>query len=514
MQAAAGEKPGKDPPPKQAKLRFTIGKETTVVAGPLDKDGLIDYPAALNERMRKGITPKTNANMLIWQAIGPRPEGQPMPAEFFAWLQIEAPPEKGDYFIGLETFIKDHLKIDDREQIDEIHNQQSNATRRVWGDRQYPHIAAWLKANEKPIALVVEATKRPHYFSPLVPGKNEKGSTGMLTASVSSVQKCRELATALTARALRSVEEGKRDDAWQDLLACHRLARHVGKGASLIESLVSIALDHLASAADLAFLERAKLDAKQIAACLRDLQQLPPLPAVVEKIDQGERFMFHDSVMMMMRQGPEYLETIAGKSSGKPHPIAQRYFESIDWDPAMRKANQWFDGMVAAMRNPDRAQRAQHIHQVEVDIKELKAKSFPNAATMARMVLGTPEMKGQVIGDILVTLLLPAVMKIQQAGDRNEQVQRNLHLAFALAAYRHEHGRYPAKLDDLAPKHLAKVEPDLFTGKPLVYRPMDGGYLLYSFGVDGRDNEGQGYDDEPRGDDLAVRMPLPKLRKN
>jgi len=180
----------------------------------------------------------------------------------------------------------------------------------------------------------------------------------------------------------------------------------------------------------------------------------------------------------------------------------------------MRNANQWYDRIVAAMRVPDRGQRAERLRQVEDDIKELKVSSFPNAANVARMVLGTPEMKGKVIGDMLITLLLPAIMKIQQAGDRGEQVQRNLQLAFALAAYRHEHGRYPAKLDDLAPKHLAKVEPDLFTRKPLVYRPMDDGYLLYSLGVDGRDDEGRGYDDDPRGDDLAVRMPLPKLRAN
>src|SRR5262245_51123795 len=162
MQAAAGEKPGIDPAPKQAKPKFTIGKETTVVDGPLDKDGFIDYPAALNERMRKGVTPKTNANVLIWKAIGPRPEGLPVAEGFFQWLEIEAPPEQGEYFIGLETFLKDHLKLTNREQVDEIRNQQTNATQRPWSARQYPHIAAWLKANEKQIALVDDTTKRTH----------------------------------------------------------------------------------------------------------------------------------------------------------------------------------------------------------------------------------------------------------------------------------------------------------------------------------------------------------------
>src|SRR5712664_4809777 len=63
------------PPAKKAKGKFTVGKDTTYVTGPLDKDGYIDYPAALNERLGKGVTPENNANVLIWKALGPRPEG-------------------------------------------------------------------------------------------------------------------------------------------------------------------------------------------------------------------------------------------------------------------------------------------------------------------------------------------------------------------------------------------------------------------------------------------------------
>jgi hypothetical protein len=35
-------------------------------------------------------------------------------------------------------------------------------------------------------------------------------------------------------------------------------------------------------------------------------------------------------------------------------------------------------------------------------------------------------------------------------------------------------------------------------------------YLLYSVGPDGIDDEGRGKDDDPRGDDLRIRMPLSK----
>jgi hypothetical protein len=114
----------------------------------------------------------------------------------------------------------------------------------------------------------------------------------------------------------------------------------------------------------------------------------------------------------------------------------------------------------------------------------------------------------------LITLLLPAFNKVQSAADRCEQVQNNLYLAFALAAYQRDQGRYPKDLDALAPKYLKKIPNDLFSGNPLIYRPSENGYLLYSVGVNGLDEKGQSYDDDPQGDDLSVRMSLPKLKQN
>ena len=68
-----------------------LGKETTYVTGPLDKEGYIDYEAALNDRLGKGITPEKNANVLLWKALRPDARGgKGMPAEFFKRLGIES----------------------------------------------------------------------------------------------------------------------------------------------------------------------------------------------------------------------------------------------------------------------------------------------------------------------------------------------------------------------------------------------------------------------------------------
>lgn len=503
-----------DKKPKRPRS-FTVGKETTYVAGPLDKDGRIDYPAALNERLRRGVTPQNNANVLLWKAFGPHPQGATMRPEFFKWMGIESPPERGDYFVDLTQF----LKLERGEPREEIDRQMDRAARRPWTAKDYPDIARWLEAQEKPLALVVDASKRPQYFSPLV-AETENGRTFLIAALVPGV-KARALAQALAARAMLRVGRGRYDEAWQDLLACHRLGRLVARGATMIEGLVGVAIDNVACEADLAFLSGAKLDAKRIQACLRDLQRLPPFPPFADHLDYGERFFLLDAVMMIDRQGLNAFEgfSATGKQdsgfAGSVERFVQQWFmHRINWDPALRNVNKWFNRLSDAVRLKDRAARHKQLRQINDELKELKADIVGWQTTVDLFLSGKDmgEAKGKLVGDILITLLMPAIFKVQQAWERAEQVHVNLQIAFALAAYQRDHGGYPKQLDALAPRYLQQVPHDRFSGKPLIYRPSATGYLLYSVGPNGRDDEGRWQDDEPPGDDPRVRMPLPKLR--
>ena len=98
--------------------------------------------------------------------------------------------------------------------------------------------------------------------------------------------------------------------------------------------------------------------------------------------------------------------------------------------------------------------------------------------------------------------------------DQRAQRQRNLSIAFALAAYRSDHVTYAHKLNDLVPNYVSSLPNDIFSGTALKYRQSGKGYLLYSVGINGKDEGGHSYDDDPPGDDLAIHVPIPEPKPN
>jgi hypothetical protein len=491
---------------KKPKGKFTIGKDTTFVDGPLDKDGYIDYVAALNERLRQAVTPENNANVLIWKALGPHPDGATMPRAFFPLMGIQAPPEQGEYFVELSRYVRDHVKAEPEERSAESEDQVKRAMRRPWTEKQYPLLAAWLTANEKPLAVIVEALTRSHYYSPTVLSDSVKEPTSMVGASMPCIQDCRRVGTALVVRSMLRIGQGRNDDAWHDLLACHQLGRLIARGATAIEFLVGKAIDGGAVQADIAFLEHAKPSAKQIEKCLADLRQLSPFD-LADKVDLGERFVALEAIMLADSGGFAELEKIMA-----PDPVI-RQFKEMDWDPALRDVNRWYDRLSSAMREKDRSVREKKLDEIEADARTLEKETTVQPRKKGLDAVAASKRRSDAIRNSLIPVMIPLHRKMQKSVDVIRQTDDNLIFAFALAWYRRDHSDYPKELRALAPKYLKTIPKDLFSGKALIYRPDEKGYLLYSVGVNGKDDEGRGADDDPRGDDLSVRIPLPELQK-
>ena len=370
---------------------------------------------------------------------------------------------------------------------------------RLWTKDDSPKHAEWLKLNQKPLAILVEASKRTDYYYPMI-SRTRNGERGpLLGALLPTVQKCRELASLLSFRVTWNLGAGKIDEALADALAIHRLGRLLTHGASLIELLVGVAIESIAHQTDLTLLEQGRLTAKQISAYRAELEKLQPLGSLADKIGFSERLEFLDSVQHSVRYGNVGL--LGGEFRGQ---TAEQIFEALDWNTVLSMGNRNYDRMEAALHKPTRGERFQAMVLIDLELRKLQkaAKINPNDPP--------PKIRAELtrkIGAIYVTELMPAMQKLSDAADRAEQIHRNGLLAAGLAAHFADHKKYPDTLADLVPKYIAEVPGDVFSAKAMIYKPTAAGYLLYSVGVNGIDDDGQLISEEPRGDDLGVRMP-------
>ena len=597
-------------PERKDAPKLKIDRETTYVTGPLDKDGNVDYPAVLTELLGKGVSPENNANVLLIRAVGPGSRDQKAaefqklladyykklgmdwsesgdrPAEYYKKLGIEKPPERGDYFVDLHDYLKKNVKLEPV-KLAEKEAELNRALLRPWTSKSHPVAAVWLKTNEKPLALVIEAGKRSRYFAPvhapedtfytadapqyeliinndaakkkgvsigkaleflnivldspsfdggnlnLISGfhkvrlpedlenlfvKNDRDEVVPFTEFMEVKMKpgLNRIANALVIRAMLQLGEKRWNDAWSDLLACHRLARVIGSSPTLLENSTAMAIDAIAGRGDLVFIDRADIDAKQFLQCMNDLQALAPLPSIANSFERGERLLMLDLAAKARKDGFSRLYQLYLLGE-KKHVVAfdKQYIaekmgletlgllDDVDWNPIFRECNRSIDEIVAILREKDRAKR-------EKSLQMFEEKQKTNDKTKADDLL--MRLKGMTSVEKTKFLLrsfnprVEGIRAIQLAADRGEQMRRNLQIAFALAAYRRAEGKYPQSLEPLVPKYLARVPTDYFSDKPLTYRLTEKGYELRS-NANGK-NDGPKLDEGQPLEFPNIRMPV------
>ena len=480
----------------------TISEETTHITEPLRKDGSVDYVGALNQRFSQGVTPENNAAVLFWKAMGPVEIAPEYRDKYFRMLGIPPLLEQGDYFVDLDN-TSDQLDL---------------AMTRPWSRTDFPVLAEWLVANEKPLALVVEASKRPRRYDPLCCGQK----TPLMAVLFPANQHYRDITQTLRARAMLQLNQGKLEEAWEDLLACHRLARLAGQSPTMVEAFVASSIEETACAGDQALLQHAHLTAPQVAKMREDLNRLPAMPKMAERLDVAERFTYLDTVSDFSRQGPS---SLAGFGYGLELDELEKtinlliYYGSdtpIDWDLALRQGNSWFDRIADAYREPTRAGQRKALGKIDDDIHRLKTTAH-DPESLKKLMLDNPRQAlSERLSQVLLTILPTYLSHYIQVEDRWIMRFELNKLGFTLASYRADHGAYPATLTDLVPNYAAEVPKDVFNDSELQYRLEGKGYLLYSVGINGKDDAAKSYDDRNEDededwDDLVVRVPAPTM---
>ncbi len=502
------------PATRPAKVNITISKETTYITGPLNPDGTVNYVEYLNKKYSEGVIKENNAFVGLFKAIGPELVPQNIRDKVYKRLNMKPLPADGEYFTPLVEYTR-------KNNIDEIKTKKQfdKAQQAPWRPDDYPLVAAWLKANKKPLTKIAQSVRLENYYSPLVCYHEPPCALELI---IPSMGKYRVLSRIFIARAMMNIGTSDPDGAGKDLITVHCLSRRIGHEPFLVSRMVSIANDQIATQAETILLNKHYLSASQAKELLNELRGLKRLPDIREPI-RIERFYGLDCVMMLSRGDMTLAELDSMITSLQNYDEEQRNkyktplrpSHELDWDVILRRMNHWYDRSIEAAYSKTHAKRCELYRQLEDDLIEIRMKSKPpgpdilsnwdNFKSSLTSLIRDRRNRSQIVSDTLASMLIPCYPHATTFWFK-QRVELNLvKVALALEAYRGRNMKYPEKLSDLTKGYLTEIPKDLFTNKPLHYRRTEDGYMLYSVGPNMKDDGGVENEDEGK-DDIVIRV--------
>jgi hypothetical protein len=527
--------------------KITVSQQTTYITEPLRADGYVDYVAAVNSHCFQGVTPENNAAIPFCRALGPKGIDKKIRKRFFDLIGAPELPEEGAYLVAFYGFVpqSDEFKRsvgrfpeDPAVLEEEATSQLDRVQRAPWSAAEYPAVAALLEKNKQPLQLVVEGTQRPRLYSPAVPIEGESLSQCCLLPLTGEL---REAVRQLRARAMLRLGHGQVSDAWQDALACHRLARLAGEGVLVVDALVAASYESMASLCTVALAQNVDVTCEQAGQWQYDLRKLPAKRPMRQYWDFGERLWALANIADMALHGwpdpPEIdlgeplakeIREIVGQSEVQVK--ARRLFSDdprIDWDEVLQYYNDRYDQVVSALGEPTPGRRHEALGRFIGDTETLYEQAMKEASNRDSLPAGiTPKAIARQFGDLLWQGTFGTAQATLNAALQSDVCAICAALALGLAAYRHDHGGYPRMLADLSPKYIAEIPKDPFADGDLHYKPEGDGYLLYSVGPNGKDDGGRSFRDEDYPwsedespteqqwwDDIAIRTPAKMSEK-
>jgi hypothetical protein len=274
-------------------------------------------------------------------------------------------------------------------------------------------------------------------------------------------QDARAGAILLHHEAVLLAQEGKADKALEATRGIVVSGRAIGDEPFIISQLIRMACQIIA----LQTLERVLAQGEPSADELKKMQELLELevadPLLLIAI-RGERAGQHQ-LMKALKSGDAKLSTIAGSGGGSA--FADVAGSTLARGSHARLLRLLTEYVEVAKLPPE--QQIEPIKQLDLRVK-----------------------RARVEYDVVVALLMPAMMKVSDANRRNQAMLRCAIVAVAAERYRSQHQRWPETLDDLTRDHLKAVPTDPYDGKPLRYKRLPDGIIVYSVGPDGEDNGG------------------------
>ena len=482
-------------------VEMRIGYDTTRIDGPLNSDGTVNYVAWLDARCAEGVTSENNAAPIFLKVFGiDNIRGVQRAGVLRRLGMTQDELDAGPRFIPWDEFHKDQ-DVGVEKASSDFYGQMLS-----WDEPVPKQAEAWLAANDAALDLLVSAVGRPRLYIPLV--STDEPPTVLSMSSPPDVRGSFGAAKALLIRAMMRARAGDAEAAWRDIMGVHHLGRTMAQYPSILALGLSRAIDTWASSAASQLVLGTKFTPGQLSAMQADVEHLPPAGDLHFVADTCERFFFLDAVTMLSRGG----------AADWTNPKRIIKGSAFDWNVMLQDGNAIYDAKAAALLVKGFAQRKAALPNAEKMLEDATG-----AGAAARMLVGRAlgsagrRWVSRQYAKILLMLVSCNYDRQVDAEFRAEARLRLERLSLALAAYRAAQGRWPERLEDLSPAHLAAIPVDPFTDGPFVYRTDGTDLLLYSIGPNLRDDQGWDNETAPPGeqrqrsqagrDDIAIRTP-------
>ena len=481
---------------KRIPLPFTVSKETTLITEPLRSNGTVDYIEAFHRQESKGVTADNNAMVALLHLTGVSEVEPGYYPRLFRMMGMHPLKANGAFFMSEARYLI-IVEDNDPELADQLKEQFLFAFNAPWTPKDLPDVAKWLASNSTYLDGIADACDRPRFYAPVL---GDEEDDGFAAAGAPTLEPLRRMARALVIRGMRDIGMGAWKKARADAITLHRLARHVASGKHLVAHFEAIALEFFAIRLERAILEGGKLTAAEARALAADLAKLPPLPPATDKL-LSTLYVYFDVLAIVSEEGPAALQVITtGVQPRKTNLAADFAFQkSIDWDLAMRYGKEQHDKLAAALAVKEFKGRAGKVDKVFEDMRAQIAKESSDDVDWLVAALDAKaraKKAGRAMAETLVRKMFESTGDAARVEERVAIAQSNVQVALALAAYRADEGDYPQELSAIAPKYLAKIPIDPWSGKEILYRPIGKGFRLWAVGPNGTDNGGEEEDDD------------------
>ncbi|MDR2705520.1 MAG: DUF1559 domain-containing protein [Planctomycetaceae bacterium] len=318
------------------------------------------------------------------------------------------------------TFLANYAK---KQFPDEENNQKADEFPRkitaIWTLDDLPMMQEWLEQNNPALDVIVEAVSKPVFRTPLTRFENVRipATQSMYLSSIlEQMQPFRDYARALQARFNYRLGTGDIDGAIQDKIALHRLGRHVTNQGILINSLVGIAIEGVATNSGIAGNLNVQPTEEQIRRLIQLTNELPEKPTLKKIIESERYFVFGNLQLKVMVDDTEKA------MSWLP------FMMSIgnDWNIVFRRFNRYFDDFLDGK-----------LEQQSFSVSPQKSFFHLNYWFMSRKT------RSETFADVLFKLMFDSLEGTQNAVNRKECADHLQKITTAMLLYHAEHGELP-----------------------------------------------------------------------